>query len=135
MAFIPWDEKYSVRIKSIDDQHKKLFGMVNELHDAMMHGKSKEVMGKVLGELVNYTASHFAIEEEYFKKHAYPNYAAHKKEHDDLAKQATGVLNDFTSGKTVLSMAVMDFLKDWLYKHILKTDMLYVDHLIGQGVK
>lgn len=135
MAFIPWDEKYSVRIKSIDDQHKKLFGMVNDLHDAMMHGKSKEVMGKVLGELVNYTASHFATEEEYFKKHTYPGFAAHKREHDDLAKQATDVLNDFTSGKTVLSMAVMDFLKDWLYKHILKTDMLYVDHLIGKGVK
>lgn len=135
MAFIPWDEKYSVKIKSIDDQHKKLFGMVNELHDSMLHGKSKEVMGKVLAELVKYTASHFAVEEEYMKKFVYTGYDAHKKEHDDLAKQATDVLNNFTSGKTVLSMAVMDFLKDWLYKHILKTDLLYVDHLIAKGVK
>ncbi len=135
MAFIPWDEKYSVKIKSIDDQHKKLFGMVNELHDSMLHGKSKEVMGKVLAELVNYTASHFAIEEDYMKKYAFSGYDAHKKEHDDLAKQATDVLNNFTSGKTVLSMAVMDFLKDWLYKHILKTDLLYVEHLIAKGVK
>ncbi len=135
MAFIPWDEKYSVRIKSIDEQHKKLFGMVNELHEAMLHGKSKEVMGKVLAELVNYTASHFAIEEEYMKKHSFNGYAAHKKEHDDLAKQATDVLNNFTSGKVVLSMAVMDFLKDWLYKHILKTDLLYVDDLIAKGVR
>jgi methyl-accepting chemotaxis protein/hemerythrin len=45
------------------------------------------------------------------------------------------VLNNFTSGKTVLSMAVMDFLKDWLYNHILKTDMLYVEYLIAKGVK
>lgn len=45
------------------------------------------------------------------------------------------MLNDFKSGKTVPSMAVMDFPKDWLYKHILKTDMLYVDYLIGKGVK
>lgn len=135
MAFIPWDEKYSVGIQSIDDQHKQLFGMVNELHDAMLHKKSKEVMGKVLSELVNYTASHFATEEEYMQKHAFSGYAAHKKEHDDLAKQAIDILNDFNSGKAVLSLAVVSFLKDWIYKHILKTDMQYREHLIGKGVR
>ncbi|MBI5637704.1 MAG: hemerythrin family protein [Nitrospinae bacterium] len=135
MAFIPWEEKYSVGIKSIDDQHKKLFGMVNELSEAIPQGKGKEITGKILDELVKYTVSHFATEEEYFKKFAYPNTAAHKKEHDELTKQASDVLNNFNSGKAVLSMAVMVFLKDWLYNHILKTDMLYKDYLIGKGVK
>ena len=39
MAFIAWDDKLMTGIKSVDDQHKNLVEMVNELHDAMSVGK------------------------------------------------------------------------------------------------
>ena len=59
MAFMDWNASLSVAIAGIDEQHKKLVSMINELNDAMKVGKSKEGLQKILGGLIDYTASHF----------------------------------------------------------------------------
>lgn len=122
MALITWEEKYSVNIKEIDEQHKNLVKMVNDLHEAMSVGKGKEVMGKVLQNLINYTASHFATEEKYMTMFNYPSYPQHKGEHDKFVKQVLDFQKDFNEGNKIISLDVMKFLKDWLLNHILGTD-------------
>ena len=44
MALLTWQDKYSVGIAQIDDQHKQLIIMINELNDAMLAGKGKDVL-------------------------------------------------------------------------------------------
>jgi len=134
MAFIRWEEKYRINVKKIDEQHKRLFEILNVLHNAMLNGKSKKVIGKALAELAEYTISHFTDEEEYMKQYDYPGYTLHKKEHDELLKQITEVLRNFDSGKGTLSMSTMYFLKDWLYKHIINTDLLYANYFRNRGM-
>ena len=41
MAAFTWDPKYSVDIKDIDEEHKKLFSMINDLSEGMKAGKGK----------------------------------------------------------------------------------------------
>lgn len=134
MALMSWSDKLSVNIREIDEQHKRLVGMVNELHDAMSSGKGKEAMGAILTGLVQYVASHFATEERHMKAHSYPGYLAHKAEHDKLTKKALELQQQFQEGKPVLTVALMGFLKDWLSSHILGTDMKYGPYLNGKGV-
>ncbi len=43
MALIDWDKSLSVNVEEIDQQHKKLIAMINELNEAMRNGKGKEV--------------------------------------------------------------------------------------------
>ena len=70
------------------------------------------------------------------KLHAYPNFTAHKAEHDALTKQVLEVQAKFRAGATAaLSVEVMNFLKNWLIKHIMGTDKSYGPHLNGKGVK
>ncbi len=134
MALMTWTENYSVGIKSIDMQHQKLIGMLNELQDAMLAGKANDHIGRILDALVQYTVTHFAYEEKLFAAHGYKDAAAHKAEHDKLTKQVADFQMQFKTGKAKLSSALMNFLRDWLNGHILGTDKKYSAHLVSKGV-
>jgi len=134
MALINWQPNYSVNIKEIDLQHRKLIDVINKLHDAMKSGKGKEVMSKILGELVDYTNYHFGNEEKLFDQYGYSESRTHKRQHSDLVKQVVNYKNDFETGKSMLTMELMNFLKDWLTKHILDSDKQYSSFLNSKGV-
>jgi hemerythrin len=134
MALFEWSDKYSVNIKEIDEQHKKLIGIINDLHDAMSKGKSNDVLSHVLQDLIDYTRLHFAREERIMSMHGYTDYAAHKAVHEDLVRQVTKFDKEFREEKFGLSIQMMNFLKDWLSKHILETDKKYSPFLNSKGV-
>lgn len=135
MAVFTWKEEYSVNIREIDDQHKVLVGMVNELHEAMAKGKGKEVLGKILARLIDYTAKHFAVEEKMMLQHEYPEYQDHKAKHDKMAGKVLALQKEYQQGKLQLSIEVSTFLQDWLNKHILGTDKKYSPFLNAKGVQ
>jgi hemerythrin len=134
MSLITWNDSYSVKIKQFDDQHKKLVQMVNELHDAMKVGKGKEVLGKVLDSLIQYTGTHFSDEEKLMVQHKFPEYETHKKEHNKLVLQVLDVQKQFHAGSLTITQPVMTFLKDWLQKHIQGEDKKYGIFLNGKGI-
>lgn len=136
MALVVWNDKLSVGVKSIDDQHKKLVSLVNQLHDGMIAGKGKEVVGPVLDGLIAYTASHFKYEEDLFARTGYPDAPAHKLEHADLVARVTEIRKVYdVKGPSVLTIQVMNFLKDWLTTHIQGADKEYGPHLQANGVQ
>lgn len=134
MSLMAWEDRLSVNIKAFDDQHKKLIDLINKLYDGMKAGKGNDVLDGILSELVSYTVTHFSNEQSLFQKHGYPDFVQHKKEHDDLTKKAIELRDNLKSGKSVISVEVMSFLKDWLNKHILGTDKKYTAFLNGKGV-
>lgn len=134
MAMFEWKDEYSVNIKEIDDQHKQLVAMVNELHEAMMQQRAKDALGGLLNKLVSYCANHFAVEERLMETHGYPDFASHKAKHEKMTAKVAALQSDFKSGKVNLTIEVSQFLKDWLDKHILGTDKKYAAHLNSKGV-
>jgi len=136
MPLMTWSDKLSVGVEVFDSDHKRLVAMVNELFDAVNAGKGKDALGHVLDGLVTYTKTHFAREEEYMKKWAYPKMTAHLKEHTDLTRQALEVQKKWHAGESaVLSLEVLNFLKNWLLKHIQGSDKEYTLHFNSKGVK
>lgn len=124
-----WNNSYSVKVSAIDEQHKQLFRSIQELHQAMIEGKSKEKLGVVLEDLLKYTKNHFAVEEKAMVATAYPQYLAHKKEHDEFTKKIMDTVQDFQSGAIGISINLMDFLSQWLISHIQKVDQQYSPYL------
>lgn len=135
MALITWSPKYSVGIPSIDEQHKKLVDIINELNDAMKTGKSKEVLNHVLTSLVDYTKVHFKYEEDLFNKFGYQEKLSHKMSHDKLTKQVIDFYDNYQKGKISLSIDLMSFLSKWLIDHIIGEDLKYSEFLKNNGVK
>lgn len=135
MALLTWQDKYSVGIGQIDDQHKQLIDMINELNDAMLAGKGRDVLMTVLNKLARYCLSHFAVEENLFDTHAYPKTADHKEKHHKMNAKVKALIDEVQSGKSTISIEVMNFLKNWLDKHIMETDKKYGPYLNSKGIK
>lgn len=134
MAYIQWDNSLSVGVKIIDDQHRKLIDMINDLDASVNQAWEEEAINETLTGLFEYVQEHFKTEEDLFDEHGYAGGEAHKKEH----KAFVGKLLDFhrrieDRGKEI-APELIDFLQEWLLNHIRKTDGKYAPFLAGRGI-
>ncbi|MFT5697312.1 MAG: hemerythrin-like metal-binding protein [Desulforhopalus sp.] len=129
---IPWSSKLCIGIDTIDEQHKELVRLVNQLHSAMKAKVGSQESSDILENLAKYTIYHFGFEEEMFDKFDYENKEEHKKDHADLVSKVVELQQDLKAGRAGLSMDLMLFLTSWLKDHILKTDKAYVPFLKGK---
>lgn len=104
------------------------------MHDKTKEGKGKEVVEKLLTELLDYTVFHFSFEEKLLRTNNYPEYKAHVKLHIDLVDQVQAFRKKVETGGSMLSLELMNFLKKWLVEHIVNTDKKYSAHLNANGV-
>lgn len=129
MELIKWTDSYSVGIEEVDNQHKGLVIIINELFSYMSQGKAKENLSDIFDHLTDYTKLHFSVEESMLVKYAYPDYEQHKFEHTKFIDKMNELKSDFQSGKITISLEILSFLKDWLINHIQHTDKKYSEHI------
>jgi len=126
-----WKEEYSVQIPSIDAQHRNLFRIGAELNEAMKTGQGRTVVSKTLDRLVQYTVVHFETEERLMRQHNYPDFAAHKAEHDAMTQKVHEFQAELHNGRAVITVQLLQFLRDWLDQHIRGSDQKYAPFLRG----
>jgi hemerythrin len=85
--------------------------------------------------MVDYAAVHFGTEEKYMRQYQFPGHLKHKAEHDSFAEKAADLKARVDGKGFVLTINVLNFLKDWLQNHILVTDKKYSDHFNGCGLR
>jgi hemerythrin-like metal-binding protein len=132
-VLFPWKDVYSVGIPQIDSQHKTLIKLINDLHSAMQAGKTKEVLGSIIDELIQYTERHFTDEETMLRVKGYSKLAAHHAIHQDLTRQVIELRDRFRASQLALSVDVMQFLRNWLAGHILTNDIDYAKELSARN--
>ena len=126
----------SVKIPSIDEQHKEMMEMINLLHDSIAKGNSKTVLVEIFEGLAQYTKHHFTYEEKLFKQYGYDGQVKHIKEHQKLINKVNDLKQKMENEEGfMLGMEVMDFLNQWLTGHIQGSDKNYTAFLRSNGVK
>ena len=113
----------------MDEQHKNIVDIINGLHEAILDGRNKEVLSRILQELINDAQTHFSYEENLLKTHAYPELEEHKTFHNQLAVQVLDMQKRYLDGRTTLSVEMTNFLKNWLSDHILRVDVKFTPYL------
>lgn len=126
MALITWKDSYSVGVDLIDNDHKLLVSLINQLGDATEGGQGRDVVGSVLNVLIEYTEGHFGREELLMEKGGYPDLAAHREHHRALTTTVREMVAQYRDGTAqALDRDILDFLQSWLTGHILGVDMEY----------
>jgi hemerythrin-like metal-binding protein len=133
--FIEWKPEYSVGIESIDNQHRKLIGLINALQTAVDYSTGEEFERQALEELVDYTRTHFKYEEGLMEQNGYPDFEPHRAEHERMIAQVDEVMEAYRQDQDNAMRNAITFLKGWLVNHINGTDQQYSKFLIDKGVK
>ncbi|MDR2162206.1 MAG: bacteriohemerythrin [Desulfovibrio sp.] len=131
-----WTPDLNTGIELIDNQHKMLCAYINALYRAVQQNTVDNTGKDIVANLKSYTVSHFSTEEQYFSRTGYPDTEKHTQIHRKFVAKVEAVEQDLAAGKTRVGEDLLDFLKDWLLKHIRVTDHQYVPFvkaLIGAG--
>lgn len=128
---ITWKEDFRLGIDEIDKQHKKLFDIANEAYDLL---KNEFAIDKydhivdIIKELKNYTIYHFDYEENYMKSIGFKKLLSHKVLHDDFKEKINNIdLDKIDQNQDEYIKDILNFLVDWIERHILKDDKLYAE--------
>ena len=132
MPFFEWEDRFGVGINTIDQQHQRLFALINQLHDAIERCEQLATLEAVLceldavtatiGELIDYARYHFSTEEDYMRRYEYPDRLSHQAQHQQFVEEVQGYRKRFEQKKTRISPEVADFLVNWWRTHILNSD-------------
>ena len=135
MALFRWDDEYTVNVKSMDDQHRKFFELIDEYYEAIIQRRQKQGMSKVLRGLIDYARTHFNEEEKLMQDHKYPGYQEQKTQHAFFIQKIEDLKERFEKDELVLSVEVTNFMKSWLQNHIQKVDKKYGDFFNARGIR
>ena len=133
--FIQWKDEYNVGIDSIDQQHRKLVNLINQLQTAVDYSTGEEFEREALDELVDYTKTHFGYEEGLMEEYGYPDFEPHKAQHRKMIAKVEEVLAEYEQDHDRAMDNAVTFLKNWLINHINGTDKQYSSYLIEKGAK
>ena len=132
---LEWEEKYSVKVKEIDDQHKKMFDTINRLIDMLDRKPTKEDLNGIIASLIEYKKFHFLTEERYFDKFHYSGTEEHKKAHLVFTQKLEELVKLSDEDTMIFAFKLIDFLEDWLIDHLMIQDQKYVACFQEYGLK
>lgn len=134
MGAICWNQGMCLGNERIDQQHKKLTDLINELYQAFTAGRDKDILAQLIREVSAYCLYHFSDEEKLMAEIGYPDAEHHTAQHRTFVLKTVDFLVDAADGKEDISLEMLDFLTDWWIGHIQGTDMRLGEHLKARGL-
>jgi hemerythrin-like metal-binding protein len=137
MAIITWEKDYSVGVAELDEQHKKLIAIINNLFSLYAENKFSDVdVEPIFQELTDYADQHFTTEEYYFKLYNYDKKDAHIALHNAYRKKLEELKNFYDKNTNADTLfAINNFLNDWWIWHINHVDKEYTAYFNANGLK
>lgn len=122
MAYFEWGDDLIIDNGPIDQDHKKLVALVNELHTATSQGLGQTVVAKIMSELVSYTQTHLTREEREMELNGFPGLEEHKRTHVRFMNKLNDLQRKYAEGSITVASQLSTILRDWLSIHIRRSD-------------
>lgn len=122
-----WRPKYECGDPVIDGQHRKLFGLGNELVNALVTRSNRSDLELLLDEFLEHVVQHFATEEEIAEREGHDDLDVHRAVHRDLLFRARGIFGRFQRGESNHGEIVSFVTTDMIVKHIVTEDLAFLD--------
>lgn len=132
MKVFGWEKEYEIGLKQVDEEHKIMFVLINQLIKIFSNEEYKKDFHKIYATLLQYSKAHFDNEEKIMKSVYYPQYILHKNQHKEYMVKLDRFANQYLSGESVL-FEFQRFVQRWFEGHIMVSDKKYVPYI--QSVK
>ena len=133
MLFV-WDDSCKTGITEIDQDHKVLIDLINDLYEAMQDGSGGALLLPIFSALKHYTETHFAKEEGYMVECDVPDQENHFQEHRMMVEKLADLERRHRKGEAAISLQTLTFLRDWLKNHICAVDQAMASQLRDKGI-
>lgn len=132
--WIIWDGKFEIGYKRIDEQHKELVNIINDLYDAsrdgnILNSEVKEKFKTVLKKAIDYATYHFDTEEKIMRAVRYKSFKEHMSKHREFSNKVLEETIKYANDKNMDMEDFIVYLRDWLFNHIVYEDKVFVDEL------
>jgi hemerythrin-like metal-binding protein len=134
-SFINWQDGYSVNVRELDQQHRMIILMLNELNEALERGQDQADLEKILDGFLSFSLEHFNTEEDLFEMYCYPFACTHKAEHDAFRQTISMFARQCKEGQTRVDRRFLDFCAEWLKRHIIGRDKTYAYFFAAKGLQ
>ena len=122
------DDQHSVGIPEIDADHRAVFRMAEDLHDAISNGTAHDGLDGLLARLTSYSKFHFPMEESMMRQTGFPACAEHEREHESFSLRISQIRTVKRKADMEAAAALMGLLRIWLEHHICGEDRRVVEH-------
>ena len=134
MTKTEWEDKFSVKVRALDDDHKMILDLINQLHEVYAANKGLDDIENVFAVLMTYTEGHFTREEDLMARAHFPGMESHVAGHREIKKELDVLHKRFLAGEKAVMLDLLAFLNNWWHFHILEEDHAYVGALLKEGL-
>jgi hemerythrin-like metal-binding protein len=122
---IIWKPSFECGHSVIDAQHRRLFGLGNELIMAVSANKPREDIEWLLDELIDHITNHFRTEEAALARAKHPITEEHQEVHRSLLSKAAELRGRSRRGEMTTSDLVGFVVYDVITDHITTEDLRF----------
>jgi len=134
MPIIVWEDRMSLGLYLIDEQHKELVCLINNISDALERGAGTSEVSRFIRRFYNYTIEHFQTEESLMDHETYPEYFTQVREHLDCSMKALEFHRMFVENPDFDLRAFLDYIVEWFVSHTTGIDQTLAKHLLDRGL-
>lgn len=129
-----WTDDLSVRTQDVDEQHKALIELINQLYVAIRENRDKGTLREIFDQLTESAHAHFLFEESLMRLTQYAGYAAHKAQHEAVLEQLQTLQGKLDKESATISVELLDAHKHWWSNHISSSDQHFSTHYEASGL-
>lgn len=133
-GWIKWEERFKTGYKRIDNQHKELVNIINDLYETGVKGdigdeEIQKSFKEIIKRTIDYATYHFAYEEKIMKAINYSESKGHISKHRSFSLKIVDEVSKYEQGDNLVIKDFITFLKDWLLNHIVLEDKKFISEL------
>ena len=122
MSLLEWKPEYSVGIASMDDEHREMIALINDVYAKLGTSPDADTIEDCLEEIFKTISLHFALEERIMREQGYDEYEDHKEDHEDLLDEIRDLMDAFVNSPTQGARMLEERLSDWFAQHFASFD-------------
>lgn len=118
-----WTEDVSMYNAKLDEQHKYIFELVNQIIEIERLYPKSEQFAEILSKISDYGLQHFRMEESLMQELQYPKLDEHKKDHNRYLHSVAMFNINFKDVNHTDPASVLRFVRGWWHGHIMGRDL------------